>query len=319
MTKLFVIPGHGAGDSGACGNGYEEAERVRALATKIKQFGGDNVILADFSRNYYADGGINYLDISKDIPIVELHMDSGGYGAKGGHVIIQAGVGGADKYDRNIEAMIKRIFPGRASTLVERDDLANPARAAARGYNYRLVENGFISDAGDVATFNSRINDIAQGYLQAFGIPVKGVDVNAWPLILWPSNGGNNQKFKLEKKGDFYVIRNKANDKVLDVSDNKVGSDVILYKAKATGNDNQLWKLVKVDDFGMYEIESKLNKDYVLDAKGNDASDGEALCCWKRNKQANQRWHLMANGDGTYTIVSNMKRKLVLDAANGGK
>lgn len=170
--KLFVIAGHGAGDPGACGNGFSEAERVRALAQRIKDFGGDDVILGDFNRNYYADGGINYLDISTDTPIVELHMDSAGAGARGGHVIIQAGIGGADDYDRNLANLVSSIFPGRASTIVERSDLANPWRAYARGYNYRLVENGFISNWDDVQTFNSRIDELAKGYLAAFGIGV---------------------------------------------------------------------------------------------------------------------------------------------------
>lgn len=317
MTRLFVIPGHGAGDPGAGGNGYDEAERVRALATKIKQYGGDNVILADFSRNYYADNGISYLDLDSDTCIVELHMDSGGYGAHGGHVIIQAGLGGPDSYDRALESLMARIFPGRANTLVERDDLANPARAAAKGYNYRLVENGFISDAGDVATFNNRMDEIAKGYLQAFGIPVKGADVNEWPLIMWPSNGGSNQRFKLEKSGDYHKLRCVADKRVVDVKEKKLGGDVCLYKDN--GGDNQLWKLVKVDDFGTFELQSKLNANYVLDAKGNSAQEGDGLCCWQRKKSPNQRWHLMPNGDGTYTIVSNMARKLVLDCKGGGR
>lgn len=315
MTKLFVIPGHGAGDPGAGGNGYDEAERVRALATRIKTLGGDNVILADFSRNYYADNGISHLSLSNDTCIVELHMDSGPSSAKGGHVIIQAGLGGADAYDRKLESLMKRIFPGRASTIVERNDLANPARAAARGFNYRLVENGFISNSGDVATFNSRMDDIAKGYLDAFGIPVKGTKM--WELILWPTNGNNNQRFTLEKKGEYYLIRCKADKRVLDVADSKLGGDVILYEAH--GGANQLWKLIKVDDFGMYEIESALKAGYLLDAKENASKDGQGLCCYKRNGNINQRWHLMANGDGTYTIVSNMKRKLVLDCKGGGK
>ena len=35
MAKLFIIAGHGSGDSGAVGNGYTEAERVSALASRI--------------------------------------------------------------------------------------------------------------------------------------------------------------------------------------------------------------------------------------------------------------------------------------------
>lgn len=168
--KLFVIPGHGAGDPGACGNGYEEAERVRALATRIKHFGGDSVILADFNRDYYADNGISRLDLAGDTQIVELHMDSGPSSARGGHVIIQAGIGGADKYDKALANAVAKIFPGRVQPLVERDDLANPARAAARGYGYRLVENGFISNASDVKTFKEKLDELAKAYLAAFGI-----------------------------------------------------------------------------------------------------------------------------------------------------
>jgi len=137
MPKLFYIAGHGAGDPGATGNKYQEAERVRALGNRLKAIGGANVILGDFNRNYY--------------------------------VIINAGFT-ADKYDSSLAAMLARILPGRANMIVGRNDLANPSRAAARGYNYRLVEFGFITNAEDVRIFNSRMDDIACGILDAFGI-----------------------------------------------------------------------------------------------------------------------------------------------------
>lgn len=170
MPKLFVISGHGAGDPGACGNGYSEAERVRALASRIKELGGDDVMLADFDRNYYADNGISYMSLPDDCSIVELHMDSGGAGARGGHVITS--IRGANKYDYALARLMERIFPGRANLIVQRSDLANPNRAAYRGFDYRLIENGFISNAGDVDTFNSQLDEIAYGYLAAFGIEV---------------------------------------------------------------------------------------------------------------------------------------------------
>ena len=37
MPRLYVIAGHGAGDPGACANGATEAERVRALARRMKE------------------------------------------------------------------------------------------------------------------------------------------------------------------------------------------------------------------------------------------------------------------------------------------
>lgn len=173
MDKLYVVCGHGAGDPGACGNGYQEAERVRVLGARIKALGGDNVILGDTSRNFYADNGISKLNISKDCQIIELHMDSAAASARGAHVIIYGGFS-ADAYDKALAKFLSGMFPGRANTIVGRNDLANPARAAAKGYGYRLVECGFISNATDVSIFNANIDNIAKGILECFGIKASG-------------------------------------------------------------------------------------------------------------------------------------------------
>lgn len=173
MPKIFLIAGHGAGDPGACGNGYTEAERVRTLAQRIKALGGDNVMLGDTSRNWYADNGISTLNISKEYEILEAHLDAGDKSARGGHVIINSGFT-ADKYDSALAAMLQDILPGRANMIVGRNDLANPNRAAERGYGYRLVEFGFITNAEDVRIFNRRMDDIARGVLNAFGISATG-------------------------------------------------------------------------------------------------------------------------------------------------
>lgn len=170
MAHIFVIAGHGAGDPGAVGNGYQEAERVRALANRIKALGGDNVTIGDTSRNWYADKGISSLNISKDWCIIELHMDSSSSASPhGGHVIIKTGYT-ADAYDMALANFIGGILPGRAQLIVGRSDLANSNRAAAKGYNYRLVEFGFITNATDISIFNNRMDDIARGVLSAFGI-----------------------------------------------------------------------------------------------------------------------------------------------------
>ena len=167
--RLWVCCGHGAGDSGAVGHGFTEAERVRALGSRIKELGGDGVVLMDQRRNWYADHGFDSVSIPQGDAVVELHMDSGAAGARGGHVIYKAGFA-PDAYDRALADAISGIFPGRAQTLVGRTDLRNCNVCASRGINYRLVEHGFISDAGDVATFNAKIDEIARAYLTIFGI-----------------------------------------------------------------------------------------------------------------------------------------------------
>jgi N-acetylmuramoyl-L-alanine amidase len=169
MAKLYVIAGHGAGDPGACANGYQEAERVRALAARMKALGGADVEVLDTSRNWYADNGISSLSIPSSACLIELHMDSAAASARGGHVVIQGGYS-ADEYDTALAKFISGYFPGRSSTISKRTDLANPNRAAARGINYRLLECCFISNAQDIAKFNANMDAVAAGILGAFGI-----------------------------------------------------------------------------------------------------------------------------------------------------
>ena len=171
--KLFIITGHGAGDSGAVGHGYQEAERVRALATKIKEYGGEKVLLSDFNLNSYRSNIIGKCQVPKDCLILELHIDSSkNTKARGGHVIINAKFK-ADEYDVALSRMISTMFPGRAKTIVGRSDLANLRRAAEKGYNYRLLECCFISNAEDIKRFNCEMEKLAKEILNCFKISVK--------------------------------------------------------------------------------------------------------------------------------------------------
>ena len=188
MAKLFVICGHGAGDPGADGGGYTEAERVRALGARIKALGGSEVEMGDTSRNWYRDGGINRLETSA--PVVELHMDASGVpGAHGAHVIIKSGFA-ADEYDRALADRLSAMMPGRAEKIVHHSELANVNRAARRGINYRLVENGFIDSPVDRAYFNEHVDDIARVYLEVFGIEpgsAPSETSRGSPAPSWPS------------------------------------------------------------------------------------------------------------------------------------
>ena len=192
MAHLFLICGHGAGDSGAVGNGYQEQERVRALGKKIKELGGDYVTLGDISKNWYKTAGINTLTIPKDWQILELHMDSGASSARGGHVIIKQGMS-ADKYDKALAKMLEEMLPGRSKMIVGRNDLANVNRSASKGYGYRLVEFGFISNANDVKIFNTKMDEIAKRVLKSFDIPVKETQKVVTPKQVAGTAKNNNQ------------------------------------------------------------------------------------------------------------------------------
>lgn len=191
--KLFVICGHGAGDPGACANGYEEAERVRVLGKKIKELGGSSVTLGDVNRDYYADNGISRLNLSKDYQIIELHMDRASASARGAHIIIWHEFQ-PDNYDKALASFLCRMFPGRSTKISKRGDLANPARAAVKGYGYRLAECGFISNKEDLEIFNNNIEKIAKGILEAFGISASGASSSSKPSAGKPSSNSSSKK-----------------------------------------------------------------------------------------------------------------------------
>lgn len=166
---LYLIAGHGDGDSGAVGNGYREADQVRKLADRIKALGGDAVQVHPKSRNAYAEDDLRDYKFPAGAQVVELHMDSGPSSARGAHVIIDGSLT-ADKYDTALANALAAFFPGRANKIVRRDDLKNVNQAANRGISYRLVENGFISNKADADKFERQIDDLARIYLNAFGI-----------------------------------------------------------------------------------------------------------------------------------------------------
>lgn len=174
-VKLYLIPGHGQGDSGAVGGGYTEADLVRRLATRIKELGGAEVETSDYSLNCYANNGMLNWDFPPGAQVVELHMDSADGDARGAHVIYKAGYT-PDEYDTALAARLSSMLPGRAQALVGRSDLKDVNQAAARGIPYRLVENGFISSDHDRGYFIEHMDEIAQVYLDVFGISQGPVD-----------------------------------------------------------------------------------------------------------------------------------------------
>lgn len=298
MAHIFIIAGHGDGDPGASGNGYKEYERVRALAKKIKAYGGNNVAVGDTSRDWYKDNLISSLNISKDWQIVELHMDgASASSARGGHVIINSGYD-PDKYDKALAEFISDILPGRSSTIVKRSDLANPKRAAAKGYPYRLLECGFITNAQDVKIFNGQMDDIAKGILCAFGIKASGsaagtskpaeskpaastgkksTDTIAKEVIAGEWGNGNDRKKKLEAAGyNYNTIQNRVNEMLGVKASSSSGSSGTTKKTLKVGMKAKPKTAVSYD--GVKLISSVTKKYYkVIEVKGSRVVLGDGL------------------------------------------
>ena len=222
-NKLYVIPGHGANDVGAIGHGYQEAVCVRNLATLLKKYGGDAVVLTDFNLNSYRSNVIK--TIPKGSVVLELHLDSFTKPtAKGGHIIIpKARVD--NEYDNALADMLKAYFPGRADMIVGRTDLANVKRSIEYGVDYRLMECCFISNADDIKKFNTTIDAFAKEILKCFGIvieadaPVKTVTDIAREVLAGKWGNGSKRKTNLTKAGyDYNAVQAEVNKLVKGTS-----------------------------------------------------------------------------------------------------
>lgn len=178
---LYLISGHGAGDPGAGGNGYTEADVVRKISSRLKAIGGSQVVELDKSIDWYKSGRVN-ADLKRAVgnnPVLEIHLDYAGATARGGHVIIKEGYK-ADTYDSNLANFLKSFFPGRSSVIVGRSNLANVNRAAANNINYRLMECCFISNSEDMKKLITQMDDFCRGVLQAFNITPQNSNTGQW-------------------------------------------------------------------------------------------------------------------------------------------
>ena len=87
-------------------------------------------------------------------------------------------------------------------------------RAANKGYNYRLLECGFISNAEDVKIFNTRMDDIAKGILNCFGIS-SGSAVPPAQNTPAPTTPPEQKKEKLKVDGRWGINTTKETQRFL--------------------------------------------------------------------------------------------------------
>lgn len=146
--------------------------------------------------------------------------------------------------------------------------------------------------------------------------PKKGSNVS-----IWSSNNGYNQKWIIEPSGSSYIVRSAANpDLVLDAAGStpKRGANVSVWTSN--GGNNQKWKIAAVskpsfDKNKVYQISSRSNSKFVLDAAGSNPRRGANVSIWTSNNGKNQEWYLIPDGKGYYYIKSYSNQDFMLDAA----
>ena len=177
MSKHLVVFGHGQGDPGAIGNGYQEATFTRnILGPKLKAWSAklknNQIDFYNESLDMYQQtkaGGGAY-EVNGYASVTEFHLDSASATATGGHVIINAKFS-PDSNDLALGKVLEKYVglwgSSKPTGTVGRSDLLNCNVFANRGISYRLVELGFISNASDVKKLVDNIDAVAKEIIEA--------------------------------------------------------------------------------------------------------------------------------------------------------
>lgn len=166
----MIIAGHGRGrygrfDPGACANGYTENERMKVLCQKMESLSGGKIV-AITDHDVYSYGDVVTLAKKHGVQsVTEYHLNAACSSAYGAEVLVKNGL----TPDSTDKALLKGLtglgFYNRG--IKYRSDLANMNACANAGIPYRLVEVCFITNTDDINRFNTKLDEIAKGQVEA--------------------------------------------------------------------------------------------------------------------------------------------------------
>ena len=174
--KILLIAGHGAGDSGACGCGYKEADLTRKAASilegKLDAY-DCKVVRYPSARNAYEDNkrGEMQDSFSKYGLVVEIHFNSYNGSAHGCECLYRPA------RMRNLAAKVSKAiseegFFNRGAK--QRTDLMNMNTCYRSGVPYILIETCFIDSKADMARYAKSIyevwDNVAEAICKYYGI-----------------------------------------------------------------------------------------------------------------------------------------------------
>lgn len=167
---------------------------------------------------------------------------------------------------------------------------------------------------------------IASPLDQKYVLDVKGASViNGANVLVYTSNGNNNQAWLLEPQDDdTFVVRSAKAGKVLDVSrgSTKAGANVLQYAPG--GKAWQRWRLVVNEDDTVTFVNANSGK--VLEMVGDAPANGHNVQQGDARQTPSQRWVLKGVRaevgpiwDGVYKISSGINGAYAIDVRGGSR
>lgn len=209
--RILLIAGHGAGDPGAVGCGYQEATETRKMATAVKpllESYGANVTMYDQNKNAYSVlcyGGS--LPLSGVDYVIEFHLnagvgDTGGNGVTTGtEILVDQSEAGTTVEQEILSRICALGFKNRG--VKRRNDLLVQNTVTNYGISHALIETCFIDDADDMKLYVAKFNQIAQaiadGVAVGFGL-VEDTDTNVGNMEAKPMTEAEVRKIIQEEQ-----------------------------------------------------------------------------------------------------------------------
>ena len=218
--KILLIAGHGAGDPGACGCGYKEAdltrEVVNQLLPKLKKYA--EVDLFDTEKNMYAylKSGHSF-DFSKYDYVFEVHFNAGvkdtaGNGrTTGTEILVHTSESGTTVE----EAILKKVCAfGFASRGVKKRSDLLVMNTCKKKYavSHALIETCFIDDSDDMKLYQSKksevIEAIADGIIAGFGLAKSEEDKS---MAKFKDTNGHFAEKQIDELFEMGIVNGKGN------------------------------------------------------------------------------------------------------------
>ena len=175
---------------------------------------------------------------------------------------------------------------------------------------FRITRIGDTNYYKIVAVHSAKAVDVQDG-----GINI-GTNVQQYE-----QNGTDNQYWYFKDCGNgYYNIISKANGLSLDVANGAIntdGANIQLYYLN--NSDAQQFRIehTNIVEYGIYELETKLNSNMVVDISGGSHDDGANVQIWSANNVSQQRFALEPQSDDVYVIRATHSNKvLTVDTSN---
>lgn len=214
--KILLISGHGAGDPGATGNGYKEAnltrEITRILAEKLRKY--CTVDIYNTSRNAFYDCQNGTFKIGKYDYVLEIHLNAFNKKAYGSECYVTTREAGIT-VEQAIMKRMKKFFTLRDNDSifdgVKRTNFLVINTVKSMGMSGALLETCFIDNKNDMSIYQKNKDSICQAICDGI---VEG--------------------FKLKANNSADTKKEESKPTVQNKSENKSGPDytgVITYQA----------------------------------------------------------------------------------------